>query len=424
MDAKPKRDGGKTPGYVKVITVVLACVVTVSIVIAALSSAGATQLASVQIAAPSPSPDSLMLAYALSDAEVAEAGTVLDETGLTLAAAQFAFVDVENAEEMVQHEVSGFKVGARDEHVIQIKERLMELGYLESDDPTDYYGEQTAYAMQLFQWIHGLSETGIADDHTLNVLFSDNAMSFVVSAGMSGTDVEQLQARLKELGYLSVKVTGYFGSDTQKAVQAFQKANKLTADGKIGNQTREALYAADAVTAKQAEEATKTATPTKTATKTPTPATSTPKPETSQEASTEPTPTPDAGLPSPDSGRVETFIQYASTLLGKKYVLGGKGPDVFDCSGFVYYALNQSGVLSIRYMTSAGWASSSYPTVKNKNDLQRGDILCFNGHVGIYLGGGQMLDASSDEGKIRITSNIWNKSYWNKNFKYGKRALY
>ena len=96
---------------------------------------------------------------------------------------------------------------------------------------------------------------------------------------------------------------------------------------------------------------------------------------------------------------------------------------MFDCSGFIYYALNHSGVKSLSYMTSRGWARSSYPTV-SKEDLQRGDILCFDGHVGIYLGNDTMLDASSEEGKIRVTKNIWSKRYWVTHWKFGKRVLY
>ena len=74
-------------------------------------------------------------------------------------------------------------------------------------------------------------------------------------------------------------------------------------------------------------------------------------------------------------------------------------------------------------MTSHGWARSSYPTV-SKADLKRGDILCFDGHVGIYLGNDTMLDASSEQGKIRVTTNIWSKKYWNTHWKFGKRVLY
>lgn len=102
-------------------------------------------------------------------------------------------------------------------------------------------------------------------------------------------------------------------------------------------------------------------------------------------------------IPTPASEKIEALINAAVSQLGKTYVLGGKGPDVFDCSGLVYYALNSSGY-PIDYMTSTQWAISSY-TIVGENDLQRGDILCFKGHVGIYLGDGSMIEAN---GVVRI----------------------
>ena len=99
-------------------------------------------------------------------------------------------------------------------------------------------------------------------------------------------------------------------------------------------------------------------------------------------------------------------------------MLGGKGPDVFDCSGFVYYALKQSGN-GIGYMTSGGWANSGYTSVSWDN-LQRGDIVCVTGHVGIYLGGGQIVAASSSSGQI-VVRNMG--SWFQSRFICGKRVL-
>ena len=62
-----------------------------------------------------------------------------------------------------------------------------------------------------------------------------------LSKGSTGQDVKTLQTKLKELGYLQGKVDGIFGSATKKAVKAFQKANKLTADGIVGPKTFAAL---------------------------------------------------------------------------------------------------------------------------------------------------------------------------------------
>lgn len=120
--------------------------------------------------------------------------------------------------------------------------------------------------------------------------------------------------------------------------------------------------------------------------------------------------------------KIEALIGAAEAQLGKRYVRGGKGPDVFDCSGLVYYALQSSGN-KIPYMTSRSWAASSYPRVDSLNDLQRGDIVCFRGHVGIYLGDGTMLDASHSRGKVRMTYNIQSSSYWQRNFICGRRPL-
>lgn len=79
--------------------------------------------------------------------------------------------------------------------------------------------------------------------------------------------------------------------------------------------------------------------------------------------------------------------------VGVPYVFGGKGPSGWDCSGFVSWAYAQAG-LSIPSSTSAirgssklAWTSSPKP----------GDIVVQNGggHVGIYVGNGQMIGAQN-----------------------------
>lgn len=63
----------------------------------------------------------------------------------------------------------------------------------------------------------------------------------VLKLGSSGTEVTNLQQRLKELGFDPNGVDGHFGAGTQAAVIAFQQANKLEADGKVGPGTSAAL---------------------------------------------------------------------------------------------------------------------------------------------------------------------------------------
>ncbi len=65
----------------------------------------------------------------------------------------------------------------------------------------------------------------------------------------TGPDVTALQQRLKDLGFDPKGVDGRFGSGTEAAVIAFQKANGLDADGKVGPNTRAALKLDQATTA-------------------------------------------------------------------------------------------------------------------------------------------------------------------------------
>ena len=87
--------------------------------------------------------------------------------------------------------------------------------------------------------------------------------------GFQGDAVRTVQRKLKELGFYTGSIDGDFGKETEKAVKAFQKANGLSADGKVGEQTLKKLNDKNAKTAKQANATAKpkaTATPRPTAT--------------------------------------------------------------------------------------------------------------------------------------------------------------
>lgn len=64
----------------------------------------------------------------------------------------------------------------------------------------------------------------------------------VLRSGAQGEAVWQLQERLQALGYLTGSVDGQFGPATKEAVQLFQRQHGLTADGIVGEDTRELLY--------------------------------------------------------------------------------------------------------------------------------------------------------------------------------------
>lgn len=71
----------------------------------------------------------------------------------------------------------------------------------------------------------------------------------ILTVGAQGDDVTKLQQRLKDLGYLNGKVDGKFGGGTKRAVIAFQRRNKLTADGEAGATTQQLLYSEGALAA-------------------------------------------------------------------------------------------------------------------------------------------------------------------------------
>ena len=86
-----------------------------------------------------------------------------------------------------------------------------------------------------------------------------------IQRGFTGSDaVRDIQRRLKDLGYYSGPADGDFGPATEKAVIAFQKANKLTADGKVGEKTLAMLNSSKASSAKGSESSGKTVRPTAT----------------------------------------------------------------------------------------------------------------------------------------------------------------
>ncbi len=432
-----------------------------------------------------------------------------------------------------------FTKGDHHDDIMEIQLRLMGLFYMDSDEPTDYFGPQTEESIKVFQRRHGLEITGVIDKTTYDLLMSSSAKTYMVGLGDEGTDVKELQERLYELDYIST-VTGHFGSDTEDAVKKFQEKNNLTVDGKVGTETREALYSENAKAnalsygtqspeVKQYQEILKrlgylTTDPDGTYGNDTVAAVKrfqernglipdgylgpkTKKLLLSGDAQANALMIGMSGddvenvqrllkkwgylnessctgyygsvteyavkefqrrnglsvdgkvgrqsmkvltgdnVKGPGSGyqvgggssggggsgsgggsgggdssttsSVEQLIKVARTKLGSRYVRGGKGPNTFDCSGFVYWCLNKAGV-SQPYLTSYGWRSvSHYRRISSMSDVKRGDILVFRmsssqGHVGIALGGGRMIDASNNLGKVVERSHTTN--YWQRYF--------
>ena len=101
--------------------------------------------------------------------------------------------------------------------------------------------------------------------------------------------------------------------------------------------------------------------------------------------------TPPPVYKGPTNTQAEKVVAFVYAQIGKPYVFGASGPSSYDCSGLTSAAWASVGI-SIPRTSQEQWAGLPHvPT----SDMQPGDILVFNGagHVGIYVGGGMMIDA-------------------------------
>ncbi len=117
------------------------------------------------------------------------------------------------------------------------------------------------------------------------------------------------------------------------------------------------------------------------------------------------------------SGVVSLALQY----LGVPYLWGGATPSGFDCSGLVQYVYAQLGV-SLPHNTVAQWHDPSALSIP-RDQLQPGDLVFFNrlDHVGIYIGGGYIIDAPHTGTDVRIDS--LNEGWYAANYDGAKRIV-
>lgn len=180
--------------------------------------------------------------------------------------------------------------------------------------------------------------------------------------GMSSGEVVNLQNDLKSLGYFNYTSTGYFGSLTEQSVISFQKDNYLAADGIVGHATARTI-------------------------------------------------------------KVDLITSSSKNYLGVPYVWGGTSPSGFDCSGFIYYVFLNNGIAiprttDLQYYNAGTWVSY--------NNLEPGDLVFFTtyapgpSHVGMYLGNGQFIQASSSKG---VTISDLSNSYFSARYIGAKRII-
>src|SRR5207302_997056 len=109
------------------------------------------------------------------------------------------------------------------------------------------------------------------------------------------------------------------------------------------------------------------------------------------------------GSPPPPAGGAAAAVEEAKRQLGKPYHYGGSGPDSFDCSGLTAWAWRAGG-RSLPHSAAGQYSATMHIPI---SQLQPGDLVFYGSpphHVGIYVGGGQMINALHSGTVVRYDS--------------------
>ena len=210
-----------------------------------------------------------------------------------------------------------------------------------------------------------------------------------------GHDVLLLQQKLRNIGYSIKSTDGVFGEETERAVEEFQRDQKLKVTGIVTNATWRALK-----NVKERKPG---------AAKKPSPA-----------VVPEPVPRGKTVINNTlilEKSKVKNLIATAKKYIGTPYRFGGTTPKAFDCSGYLQYVFAQNGITIPRLADEQYLLGKS---TKSAKQLVPGDLVFFStyesgaSHSGIYLGDGKFIHVSSSKG-VRIdelSSDYWRVRYY------------
>jgi len=126
--------------------------------------------------------------------------------------------------------------------------------------------------------------------------------------------------------------------------------------------------------------------------------------------------------------KIEDEVEWnAKELLGKKYVWGATGPKTYDCSGFTQKIYDDLGIKLPRVSRD----QAKQGKLLKFKELKKGDLVFFHTnrrrpkrvtHVGIYLGEGNFIHASSGAKKI-VICNFKKDKFYKKSFLWGRRVI-
>lgn len=114
--------------------------------------------------------------------------------------------------------------------------------------------------------------------------------------------------------------------------------------------------------------------------------------------------TSDEGSIGSGSATGKAIVEYAKSFVGGRYCWGGKDPNVCaDCSGFVSYVFAHFGINLIA-QTDSMWNQTNMYTLVTNGQVKAGDVVMYDGHVGILTGNGdEMVHASNSRDGIKIS---------------------
>ena len=317
--------------------------------------------------------------------------------------------------------------------VADIQSALKALGYLEN--PSGAYDSATRAAIEMFQEDNALTSDGIAGDETLALLLSDSAKNWTLADGIYTGDKRIWREPPKDGvdGWSSIttdKISAYSGSSvtstgaecklgtasvnpnaipigTELYIPGYGYA--IAADvnaykNKVNHLTKEPLNMIDLWFASK-EDARKW-----------------------ENKHNFTILYRSAGArPAREAPTADAIVATAKNQVGKEYVLNASGPDEFDCSGLVYYVLNECGI-TVDRKDCAGYAQNAdWSKIESLGDVKAGDILFFCGedgkirHAGIAVSSKNMIDASSSHRKV--VKRSCNTNYWNRHFAFARRVV-
>lgn len=258
----------------------------------------------------------------------------------------------------VQAASTVLKEGMTGGEVKTVQNMLVALDYLNQSDGA--FGPITEKAVIKFQRANDLEDDGIVGRATRKALesaYDEVAIEETLREGDEGVQVRTLQRILRAQGYLKDSADGEFGPKTEKAVIDLQESRGLETDGVVGPATLKAMNSSGKKGGASGSAA---------------------------------------------SSFGDKVVAEAMKYLGIDYKWAGTSPsEGFDCSGLVHYVYKQLGYTIPRTSSTL----RSYGTkVDGIGNARPGDILCWSGHVGIYIGENRYIHAPKRGDVVRIAT--------------------